>query len=352
MTLWMVRSGKYGETEKLAIEEKVAIIGWDDVPDLQNFKTRQELRLALDNIYPDAKGATRSTWESQLWPFAQVMTKGDTIAMPLKGRSAILLGRIAGPYAYRKINGVDYHTRPVDWGREAPRSVFAQDLLFSLGSILTVCRVQRNEAERRVAEIVAGKEDPLLRGKSPTNNGLAKSYGSALKDDVALAGDETSVVDLAQIAADAIRLKIGSVFKGHRLSSLIGAILETQGYQVDVSPPGADGGVDIVAGKGPLGFDRPRIAVQVKSQESAVDVSVLRELQGVMSQFSADQGLLVAWGGVTKALEREAKRLFFGIRIWNDNDIIKAVQQAYDLLPEEIQADLPMKRIWILADQE
>ena len=56
-----------------------------------------------------------------------------------------------------------------------------------------------------------------------------------------------------------------------------------------VSPPGADGGVDILAGKGPLGFDPPRLVVQVKSQDAPVDVGVLRELQGVMHQFNADQ---------------------------------------------------------------
>lgn len=119
-----------------------------------------------------------------------------------------------------------------------------------------------------------------------------------------------------------------------------------------ISPPGADGGVDIVAGKGPLGFDGPRLVVQVKSQDSPVDVSVLRELQGVMRQFQAEQGLLVAWGGVTKALSREAQRLFFEIRIWDAGEVVRELQQSYDQISEELKSDLPLKRIWTLADQE
>ena len=71
-----------------------------------------------------------------------------------------------------------------------------------------------------------------------------------------------------------------------------------------------------------------------------------------MRQFNAEQGLLVAWGGVTKALAKEAQRLFFEIRIWDDGEVVKALQQSYDALSEEIQTEVPLKRIWVLADQE
>ena len=107
-----------------------------------------------------------------------------------------------------------------------------------------------------------------------------------------------------------------------------------------------------MAGKGALGFDQPRLVVQVKSQDAPVDVSVLRELQGVMRQYSAGQGLLVAWGGVTRALAKEAQRLFFEIRIWDSGEIVSALQQSYEHLPEEVRADLPLKRIWVLSEQE
>jgi restriction system protein len=37
-----------------------------------------------------------------------------------------------------------------------------------------------------------------------------------------------------------------------------------------------------------------RIAVQVKATSTPVDVTVLRNLQGVLKKFGADQGLLVS----------------------------------------------------------
>jgi restriction system protein len=349
MTVWVVRSGRYGERETLALDNGVAVIGWEELPDLSTLKLREDLRVLLSRSFPAASLKTLTNWESQLWPFAHVMQVGDLVVMPLKTRSAIAIGRVKGPYAYRNDLGDARHTRPVDWIKEVQRNEFAQDLLYSFGSFMTVCRVSRNRAEERVAAVLSGKPDPMLSGSPPSASRLT-SAPMDIADETT--PEAAAVLDLTEIADDAIRMKVGTAFKGHRLSTLIGEVLKAQGYHAVVSPPGADGGVDIVAGRGALGMEAPRLLVQVKSQDKAVDVPVLRELQGVMKQFNAEQGLLVAWGGVTKALQREAHRLFFEIRIWDAGDIVTAIQQVYEKLPEETQADLPMKRIWVLTEQD
>ena len=46
-------------------------------------------------------------------------------------------------------------------------------------------------------------------------------------------------------------------FAGHHLARLIEAILKAQGYVTRKSEPGKDGGIDILAGSGPLGFNEP-----------------------------------------------------------------------------------------------
>lgn len=347
MTLWGIRSGKYGERETFALENNLAVIGWEAMPDFSTVKDREQLRELLEITYPDEKRKTLMNWESQLWPFYKGMTIGEPIVMPLKHRSAFAIGRIAGPYEYQIHGGEGVHARRVDWVKEVPRDALAQDLRFSFGAFLTVFQVYRNDAEPRITAILAGRPDPAFSSQ--------KIFSPAVKSapsDAPAAEEDLAGFQLSQIAEDAIRAKIGSVFKGHKLSTLVGAILETQGYRVVVSPPGADGGVDIVAGKGALGFEGPRLVVQVKSQDAPVDVSVLRELRGVMSQFKAEQGLLVAWGGVTKALAREAQRLFFEIRIWDAGEVVRALQHSYDQVSEELQSDLPLKKIWVLADQE
>ena len=94
MTLWGVRSGKYGERENLALENNLAVIGWDELPDLSKIDRREDLRTLLQSIYPDDKPKTLMNWESQIWPFLKVMAKGEPIVMPLKMRSAFAIGRV------------------------------------------------------------------------------------------------------------------------------------------------------------------------------------------------------------------------------------------------------------------
>jgi restriction system protein len=136
------------------------------------------------------------------------------------------------------------------------------------------------------------------------------------------------------------------------MASLVGAILQAQGYKVRVSPSGPDDGVDIIAGRGALGFEPPRLIVQVKSVSSPIDVTVLRELQGVLSTFGAEQGLIVATGGYKSSVEREAARQYFKVRIWDADDLVQMIQEHYDQLPEDIKAELPLKRVWMLVSEE
>ena len=114
-------------------------------------------------------------------------------------------------------------------------------------------------------------------------------------------------------------------------------------------PAGADGGVDILAGRGSLGLDEPRLCVQVKSQNSPVDVTVLRTLQGSMQTYAARQGLLVCWGGYNKPVQQEARQSHFSVRLWESRDLVEAIYRTYDTLPAEIQAELPLKRVWMLV---
>src|SRR5688572_8378330 len=106
--------------------------------------------------------------------------------------------------------------------------------------------------------------------------------------------------DFAQAATDQIMARIQEDFAGHDLAGLVAAVLGIEGFQCLVSPPGPDGGVDISAGRGPLGLDSPRLLVQVKSG-GQTGAPVVSQLQGVMTTYGADQGLLVTWAGLTRA---------------------------------------------------
>ena len=91
MTLWVVRAGKYGEREELALSEKMVVIGWEAMANLVPVSSnRKALAEELRASYPDLKPKTLSNWESQIWPFiaadqvAGGMKIGDTAGLPLK----------------------------------------------------------------------------------------------------------------------------------------------------------------------------------------------------------------------------------------------------------------------------
>jgi len=344
MALWMVRAGRHGEQEHLALEKNMVVIGWEGMTDLSGVNTREEMKEAYVQAYPDSKPPQIANQAGQPWVFKEKIQIGDLVAVPLKTRSAVAIGKITGPYKYIPDNPEGAkHTRAVEWVRkDIPRTGFGQDLLYSLGALMTVCQIKCNNAEDRVKTILKGKPDPFLHKPSaPIDTGEDEGEDGG-----------TPPLNLEEYAQDQIRSCLDANFKGHELTRLITALLKAQGYQTYMAPPGPDGGMDILAGRGPMGFDAPRLCVQVKSGSSPVDVTALRELQGVMKNFGAEQGLFISWSGFKDSVYKEARSLYFEIRLWDANNLVQALLDNYEKLEEDIQAELPLKRIWAMVLEE
>jgi len=160
------------------------------------------------------------------------------------------------------------------------------------------------------------------------------------------------VRDLAEIARDQIERKIASAFAGHDFTRLVAEVLKAQGYLVNVTPPGADGGIDIVAGQGALGFAAPRLVVQVKSGNFVVDQPTLQALIGAVQDAHADQGLIVSWGEFKRTVDARRNELFFRIRLWGRTQLVDALLDVYERLPEEFRAEMALKRIWALVPND
>jgi restriction system protein len=87
---------------------------------------------------------------------------------------------------------------------------------------------------------------------------------------------------------------------------LVADLLRAMSYHVAwISPPGKDGGLDILAWPDVLGTRPPRIKVQVKRQQQAVSVDGLRSFMALLGDD--DVGLFVCTGGFTKDAETEAR---------------------------------------------
>lgn len=325
----MVRAGSHGEQESVVLDNNIVTIGWNEFDDLSKVKSKEELTRLYLKLNPDSKKMKVANEVGQIWRFVREIQKDDLVALPLKMQAAISIGKIKSDYEYKKIAPNIKHIRHVKWIKTIPRSSFDQDILYSLGAFMTVCKIERNDAENRVKQ--------LLKGRTSKQEEETEDEGS---------------IDIEEYAKDLITKHINARFKGHGLARLIDAILKAQGYITKQSNPGPDGGIDILAAAGPLGFDKPRICVQVKSSSSPIDVKVLRELQGVMTKVRADQGLLVSWGGFTTKSIKEARDAFFTIRLWDQGALLEEVFRYYDKFSDELKAELPLKKMWGLIIED
>jgi restriction system protein len=342
MAIWLIRAGSHGEYELKFIQEDRVYVTWQNLKvDLAKLTERSELTNAMAQRYPEAKVKTIATWVSQVWPFAHEIKKGDLVVVPLKTQRAIQIGEVIGDYHFEP-NGPDpyFHWRPVKWiGDAIPRANFSKDLLNTFGAFMTICRIQRNNAEARIA---------AMRAK----NWKPETVKAMTKATAPVAAEATEDTDLEEAARDQIAQLIAARFTGHALTRLVEAILKAQGYTTYRSPEGADGGADILAGAGPLGFGEPRLCVEVKSESSPIDRPTVDKLIGAVSKFGAQEGLFVSWSGFKTNVQKELASSFFKVRLWTQKELLEALFAHYDHLDEDLKAELPLKRIWTVAAQE
>ncbi|MFD4444764.1 CBS domain-containing protein [Nocardia sp. NPDC058519] len=164
---WLIRSGRDGQREQRALDEGLAIVGWDEMGDLSRYRTWEELKAALRENYPLATPSVVGNWAGQLWKFDTDIANGDLVVMPLKLRPELVaIGRVVGKYEFRGTEPEQFRqVRKVDWLRTDLRwEVIRPDLRASLGSLLTVCGLHRHNAAARIAHLADFGTDPGFDG--------------------------------------------------------------------------------------------------------------------------------------------------------------------------------------------
>jgi restriction system protein len=135
----------------------------------------------------------------------------------------------------------------------------------------------------------------------------------------------------------------------YEFQDLVADLLRAMSYHVSwVSPPGKDGGVDILAWPDPLGTRPPRIKVQVKRQQQAVSVDGLRSFMAVLGED--DVGLFVCTGGFTKDAEFEARtQEKRRITLISLDKLFDLWVEHYEKLTDQARRRLPLRPIRFLS---
>lgn len=135
----------------------------------------------------------------------------------------------------------------------------------------------------------------------------------------------------------------------YEFQDLVADLLRAMSYHVSwVSPPGKDGGVDILAWPDPLGTRPPRIKVQVKRQQQAISVDGLRSFMAVLGDD--DVGLFVSTGGFTKDAEWEARtQEKRRITLISLDKLFDLWVEHYEKLTDQARRRLPLRPIRFLS---
>lgn len=164
--------------------------------------------------------------------------------------------------------------------------------------------------------------------------------------------DPTSTFEEAEETAWAEIKQTLQEMNPYDFQNLVAALLRAMNYYVAwVSPPGRDGGIDILAYTDPLGTKPPRIKVQVKRRADKTNVEGLRSFMALLGD--EDVGLFVSTGGFTGDAEAEARtQEKRKITLLGLERLFDLWVEHYQKIAEPDKQLLPLKPIYYLAPAE
>jgi restriction system protein len=323
-TIWGIHGGRTGDADTLFLKKNLIALGWHAMGDLSRLKADREVfKNAIIATYPNKKPGAVPNNAGQLFRFVHEMEVGDLVAYPSKSDRLVHIGRIESGYQFDTRIEANYpHRRQVKWICELPRTRFSQGALYEIGSALSFFQIKnyadefRAAAEGKVAAPVADQDDTV----AAVTEGIEES---------------TEAFILKKLAQE---------LKGHPLADFSAHLLGTMGYRTRVSPPGPDGGIDILAHKDELGFEPPIIKVQVKSTEGSIGDPTVSALYGKVG--TGEFGLLITLGTFTNQAQTFA-RSKSNLRLIDGSELVHLILQHYEQFDSKYKGLLPLKRVYV-----
>ncbi len=327
-TVWGIHAGRTGDADELFLKQNCVAIGWAEMGDLKSVvPNRDAFKAKFLEKYPQTKPGAIPVQAGQIFRFVNELSINDFIIYPTKLTRQINIGQVIGEYQYNPTLATGYpHQRSVKWLRQLPRTNFTQGALYEIGSAMSLFQV-KSYAE----EFLAAIESKSIPQSAPVTS----------DETVALVAEE-----IEQTTRDFLLKKLAQELKGHPLAHFVAHLLGTMGYRTRVSPPGPDGGIDILAHKDELGFEPPIIKVQVKGSEGSIGAPAVQALYGNIDGANHEFGLFVALGTFTPQAQIFA-RSKSNLRLIDGEQLVNLVLEHYEDFDSQYKGRLPLKRVYV-----
>jgi restriction system protein len=334
-TMWGIHNDALGAE---LVEKGFVSIGWEEVPDLRTIGgDRTLLKDVVQRTYPHIKPGAVPVWAGILYRFGFEMQQGDLVVAPYRSDSTLNFGVVDGPYEYHEDVARHPHRRKVRWLRTGvARGLFPQAALYEIGSAVTLFQV-RKHADIFRQFLDTSSEEIFEKATIPATVSVDDSANTF--------EDEPNADRIEQHTRDFIVKVLLRELSHEEFEHFTADLLRTLGYQARVTPFSADGGVDVIAHKDPLGLEPPLIKVQCKHSTSTQSRPDVQRLIGTLS--SGEVGLFVTLGTFSKDavdLERERQNL----RLFGGADITRLTVEHYEQLPARWRELLPLRPLLVV----
>ena len=320
------------------VDKGFVSIGWEEIPDLRTIGAdRASLKDVVRRTYPHIKPGAVPVWAGVLYRFGFEMEPGDLVVAPYRPDSTLNFGVVDDPYEYHSDVARHPHRRKVRWLRTSvARGLFPQAALYEIGSAVTLFQVRKHAHVFR----------QFLDASSEERFEQATATSSETVDDSANAAeDEPNADRIEQHTRDFIVKVLLRELSHEEFEHFTADLLRTLGYQARVTAFSADGGVDVIAHKDPLGLEPPLIKVQCKHTTSTQSRPDVQRLIGTLS--SGEVGLFVALGTFSKdAVDLEWERQ--NLRLFGGADITRLTVEHYEQLPARWRELLPLRPLLVV----
>lgn len=335
--MWMVR-GDSGRLFDEFRDQSAVALGWHELVDVARpGVSRDEIAGAYAKRRPEYKKGKILSGSSQVWRFANEVKPGDKVVTYSPSLRKYLVGTIRGPLVAdpNPVQPGMSLRRATEWIGEVDRDRLSLATRNSLGSTLTIFQIPASAATE-ICVALGSRESDDGFVSVPVFEPVA--HGMALAEE-----SREQLQDLEARSFELIKDRV-TALDWDEMQELIAGLLRAMGYKTRVATPGPDRGADIVASPDGLGFENPRIVVEVKHRGGAMGSKEVRSFLG--GRHKDDRGLYVSTGGFSKDARYEADRAGIPLTLWESDDIVRALVDYYDKIDSETRQLVPLKRFY------
>ncbi len=313
-------------------------VGWEELGDLREIgDDQQAMKDQLAERYTPDKKSAFPGWAGMLRRFAFEMTVGDVIVFPHKPDSTVNIGRIASDYRF--VQGDEQpNQRSVEWiVTGMPRTEFSQSALYEIGAAITLFKIKNHAAE-------------FLKRIDAGTSATSWETELASEDVEHVAQVEEDELSASRVEADSRDFIVRTLLQkldGKQFEYFVASLLRAMGYEARVTEEetAADGGVDVIAHRDPIGLEGPLIKVQCKRQTGSAGGPDVQKLLGTLSAGGREVGLFVTLGSFSNGAKNIAKARQ-ELRLIGNQELVDLVFRYYDDLEAKWQRLLPMRSVW------